>query len=148
MLLKKSFGYNYYFKWFTYKNNSCRYDSFITMNIFILQEYINNINITQFKLLNEFEKLISNVKMIPDENKRNDIWQFCIDNQIGILQTMHNNSNIVLDNGYEKYGMICQLFSLFKNNEHFCLVSKNLKHVNFVGLMFHIHKIGMIYLYI
>ena len=73
MLLKKSFGYNYYFKWFTYKNNSCRYDSFITMNIFILQEYINNINITQFKLLNEFEKLISNVKMIPDENKRNDI---------------------------------------------------------------------------
>ena len=65
--------------------NASRYDSFITMYIFILHEYINNINITPFKLLNEFEKLISNVKMIPDENKRNDIFQFCIDNQIDIL---------------------------------------------------------------
>ena len=73
-------------------------------------------------MLNEFEKIISNVRMIHDENKRNDIWQFCIDNQIDILQTKPNYSNIVLDNGYEKYGMICQLFSLFKNNEHFCLV--------------------------
>ena len=59
--------------------------SIITMYIFILHEYINNINITPFKLLNEFEKLISNVKMIPDENKRDDIFQFCIDNQIDIL---------------------------------------------------------------
>ena len=132
MLLKKSFGYNYYFKWFTYKNNSCRYDSFITMNIFILQEYINNINITQFKL-NEFEKLISNVKMIPDENKRNNIWQFCIDNKIDILQTMPNNSNIVLYNGYEKYGMICQLFSLFKNNEHFCPAEQKFETCEFCG---------------
>ena len=65
--------------------NASRYDSFITMYIFILHEYINNINITPFKLLNEFEKLISNVKMIPDENKRNYICQFCIDNQIDIL---------------------------------------------------------------
>lgn len=55
------------------------------MYIFILHEYINNINITPFKLLNEFEKLISNVKMIPDENKRNDIFQFYIDIQIDIL---------------------------------------------------------------
>jgi len=62
--------------------------------------------------------------MIPDEKNRNIIWQFFINNYIDILETIPNNRNIISDNGFGKYGIKYQLFSIFKNNELFCLIEQ------------------------
>ena len=47
-----------------------------------------------------------------------------INNYIDILETIPNNRNIISDNGFGKYGIKCQLFSIFKNNELFCLIEQ------------------------
>ena len=45
---------------------------------------------------------------------------------------MPNNINIS-DNGFGKYGMICQLFSIFKNNDFFFLVEQKNEICEFCG---------------
>lgn len=122
------------FKLFTYKNNNCQHDIFIAIYIFNIYDHINNLKInTSNSLLFEFNKIITDINMIPDEKNRNIIWPFFINNYIDILETIPNNRNIISDNGFGKCGMICQLSSIFKNNVFFCLVEQKNEICEFCG---------------
>ena len=101
--------------WIRNINNSCRYDSFITLFAFVFNPYIEGIE--DKKLLNkhilkinEFVKKIIETKNSEYQLK---IWKYFIDNKIDILS---NDSD-----GFGKFGYVAQLFAIFKNSKLFCL---------------------------
>ena len=88
--------------WLKNKHNSCRYDAFITMYLFLINNKFNPFN---KDILNEFLETIQ--KIIIDKNfyLRFALWRKLIKNNIDI------NSNS--DNGLSKMGRIDQLFNIF-----------------------------------
>ena len=110
------------FPWIIYNNNSCRYDSFITLFIFCLYGklktfYFDELNFHIQFLINKCTDIINLKFEIID-----DIWQYFIINQINVLKTEKiNNENITIDDGFHKFGFVNQLFNIFNNSKIFCI---------------------------
>ena len=109
------------YKWLKYASNSCRYDTFSFIYNFCLSNFINA-NLDKFdnniKSINEIMLKIFNK---PDNQNRNLLWKFCINNKIDINETSIENKNIIIDKGFDRQGFIIQLFSIFRNNDFFCI---------------------------
>ena len=108
--------------WIIYNNNSCRYDSFITLFIFGLYGklktfYFDELNFHIQFLIKKCSDII-NLKFEIIEH----IWKYFIINQLDVLKTEKiNNENITIDDGFLKFGFVNQLFNIFKNNKLFCI---------------------------
>ena len=108
-------------KWIKYNNYSCRYDSFLTLFIGCIYEFLdifNNNKITHFNYLLDKCKLLIN----GDDNIVDIIWQYFIKNKLDVLKTSNKNGNmIILEDGYHQLGYVNQLFSIFDYSEYFCI---------------------------
>lgn len=91
------------------------------MYFFCTYEFlINNIE-NQNTYLKTFHDFIKSLKDDRKNEIRNDIWKYFINNKIDIEQTQINNNDNVINNGFGMNGFICQLFSIFKNSDIFCI---------------------------
>ena len=107
--------------WIKYNQYSCRYDSFLTMFIFCMYEYISlfttKINIHIKFLLEKTKKIIKGEFEIIDE-----IWKYFIKENIDILKTNTiNGIKIIVDDGFHEIGYVNQLYKIFENEELFCI---------------------------
>ena len=109
------------YKWLKYSSNSCRYDTFSFIYNFCLSNFINS----NLDKLNNKIKEINDIMLKlfdkPDNQNRNILWKYCINNKIDINETSIDNKNLIVDKGYGREGYIIQLFSIFRNNEYFCI---------------------------
>ena len=97
-------------QWLIWVNNSCRFDSLMTIYTFILYNYIENNNIDIKDGLLILHKSIKSLIGNPFSEERFNFWSFANNNQ--------------LDRGYKKLefgdiGFISGLFSIFDNYENF-----------------------------
>ena len=124
------------------KGNNCRYNAFITIFCFTISSYLINKKDSTLKDLNEFNNLV--LKLANEVNEKNyidliiflqknkyDVNNALIDKIINeeddekkaLLIAQMNNDNSI---DFNSSGYVAQLFSLFKNNELFCIIeSKN-----------------------
>lgn len=110
-------------KWFIWHNNSCRYDSFVTIFYYILNNYLK---IFEKDLNMHIKYLLNNMENIQNKINSNEfidsIWKYMINNNIDILKSkVKNNKLVIEDGGFYKVGYINQIFSIFNNNELFCI---------------------------
>ena len=120
------------------KGNNCRYNAFITIFYFTISSYLTNKKDSTLKNLNEFNNLV--LKLANEVNEKNyidliiflhknkyDVNNALIDKIINeendekkaILIAQMNNDNSM---DFNSSGYVAQLFSLFKNNELFCII--------------------------
>ena len=112
------------FRWLKYSHNSCRYDVFSTLYIFLLFDYINaNLSIMNDKIKN-IHVFFEDIKKEKSENALNKLWEYCIRNKIDIEKTEINNIDLTVESGFGLNGAIVQLFSIFKNDYNFCIQEK------------------------
>jgi len=108
------------YHWLHNKNNSCRYDCFITIYGFCIKDYLYQINYKfndNFNILNlTFEDLLKN----PTSNSKFILWDYFAKSGIEPINP-NINKNI---NGLDEEGFITQLFKIFKNDIIFCLDEK------------------------
>ena len=107
-------------QWLSYTNNSCRFDEFMTLYLLIFKNYIiSNKNLKVYFEINEIVKALDEVilNLLNDINSpsRYEFWSLI--------------NNILIDRGFtENYlgsmGYISGLFSIFREDEDFCLKIK------------------------
>ena len=112
------------FNWLRYANNSCRYDVFITLYIFILYDYIQDNLTLMSETIKDIHGIKTNIKSEPNHEGINNWWLYSIKQKIDIERTEINNSDNIAQSGFGNNGAIVQLFSIFKNNEEFCIKEK------------------------
>ena len=71
--------------------------------------------------IKNIHKIMTKIKNNPIETGISELWSYCIQNKIDIERTEINNINNIAESGFGINGMIVQLFSIFKNNQHFCI---------------------------
>lgn len=99
-------------------------ESMYTFCIFVfIQNKYPVINIS----LKEIHYLITEIKIYPVLEKRNKLWNYCINKKIDILETDNNDRSVVINNGFGLNGYIVQLFSIFKDIKYFCIKEKRLE---------------------
>ena len=64
------------------------------------------------------------IRYDPINNSINRLWDYCIKNKIDIERTEINNVNNIVESGFGSNDIIVQLFSIFKNEEDFCILEK------------------------
>ena len=112
------------FQWLKYSNNSCRYDVFTTLYIFFLYDFIDE-RLKKFNLhIQNIHNLMKEIRYDPINNSINRLWDYCIKNKIDIERTEINNVNNIVESGFGSNDIIVQLFSIFKNEEDFCILEK------------------------
>ena len=72
-------------------------------------------------ILQNIHNLMTQIKNNPCQVGIKELWEYCIQHKIDIERTEINNINIILESGFGIDGAIIQLFSIFKNNKHFCI---------------------------
>ena len=83
------------YRWLKYSHNSCRYDVFSTLYIFLLFDYINaNLSIMNDKIKN-IHVFFEDIKKEKSENALNKLWEYCIRNKNDIEKTEINNIVVV-----------------------------------------------------
>jgi len=107
--------------WIKYNQTFFGYDSFLTIFLFCIYEYLllykptNNIYV-KF-ILEKSEKSINGEFEVNDE-----ILKYLIKENIDILKTNTVNGKIiVVDDGYHKIWCVNQLFKIFDNDTLFCI---------------------------
>ena len=88
---------------------------------------INKIE-NQNTFLKTFLEFIKRLKDYRNNGIRNDIWKYFINNKFDIEQTEINDNNNIINNGFGMNGFICQLFSIFKNSDIFCIKEHREEH--------------------
>ena len=117
---KKNFSNNN-INWIKYKTNSCRYDSFLTLFSFSIDDkYLKNSIESNCKLINTCKELLKN----PDNHIRFYFWKYLSDLNLDINNTNKNEDN------YKKFGYISQLFSILNDNENFCILEEKILSCN------------------
>ena len=111
------------FKWLVYQNNSCRYDSYITLFYFCLYDYLISIKLAEGSIIKSIINLLDKLNYSNLVEIHNSIWKLMINSKINILSTEIENRNNYYS-GYGKSGYISQLFNIFKNNNIFCITEE------------------------
>ena len=125
-------------KWLTNKNNSCRYDNFITIYGFCLKCILDKENIVKKENINMLENTFEDLLNNPDSNSKFNLWKFFAEKNIdpeNYLLNLNKNSSNNNSNklGLGEVGYISQLFRIYKNNENFCIYENIQYNCNYCG---------------
>lgn len=138
-------------KWIKYKNFSCRYDSFLTLTIYGYYFPVKNNNYIH---LNFITKKCEDIILNKNFDILGEIQHYYIINHLNVLKTkIINNSKIVEDDWFHKFGYVNQLFSIFENISLFCVEYKkeskckycsfNASKLNYYNNLKHINKVNL-----
>ena len=103
--------------WLKWINNSCRYDSLLTLYLLVFKNYIDLKDkyeyLSKFALINKLDTTINILMKDPESEERFKLWSY-----YDFLK-LDTNSNKSL---FGEEGYITGLFKIFENNNDFCLV--------------------------
>ena len=105
--------------WLTTLNNSCRYDAFISMFALSIKQNKNPFVNT---LINDLIDIITKIIIEKNENYKFEFWKKLIDSKIDIDESDKD--------GFNKMGFIAKLFTIFKENEYYCIKERKRLHCN------------------
>ena len=92
--------------------------------MFCIYDYMQDIYETLTDNLKHIYDLMKNIKMSPNIENPNHLWNFCVNSGIDFLRTELENRDNVINNGFGQSGYIVQFFSIFKENDSFYIKEK------------------------
>ena len=103
-----------HFIWLKYNCNSCRYDSFLLLYLFIIYDVIHKFSIPDNlkEVVNYYDNLVDQLRILNIEELNMGVWSIIDKIQIDWFNFKTE--------GYKQEYAISQLISLFKNNNIFC----------------------------
>lgn len=116
--------------WIKWKFNSCRYDSFITLYITTFEKYLRD-KLSDCKILiNSLNKVTLEIIQDPGAYSRFEFWREC--DNYG-LDVPNKFTSLYLKEGY-----ISGLFTIYNNNDDFCIKANIL--INVLNVVFIMKK--------